>query len=134
MLTRDAKPGDKFQIAVLGINGPLSTHPDTYIWVRSATLDFYGPGKLSKAREVKLEVERKDPALDAVLPTDAKLEKLAEGFAFTEGPTWINDGEGYLVFSDPNNNTIYRMTPDGDVQVYLTGQGRVVATFSLQPI
>jgi len=44
VLTRDAKPGEKFQIAVLGINGPLSTHPDTYIWVRSVTLDFYAPG------------------------------------------------------------------------------------------
>ena len=41
VLTRDAKPGQKIQIAVLGINGPLSTHPDTYIWVRGATLDFW---------------------------------------------------------------------------------------------
>jgi len=122
-LTRNAQPGDKYQIAVLGINGPLSTHPDTYIWVRNATLDFYAPGKLSKAREVKLEVERKDAGLDAIMPRGAKLEKLAEGFGFTEGPTWINDAEGYLLFSDPNNNTIYRMTPDGDVQVYLTKSG-----------
>ena len=179
MLTRDAIPGEKFQIAVLGINGPLSTHPDTYIWVRSATLDFYAPGKLSKAREMKLEVERKDSALDAIFPTGAKLEKLADGFAFTEGPVWVRDdasglaslspqrGEGlrvrgeaaeglaklpgtsailtphpgplvegrggtqspsrddggYLLFSDPNNNVIYRMTPDGDVSVYLTKSG-----------
>ena len=123
VLTRDAQPGQKFQIAVLGINGPLSTHPDTYIWVRSATVDFYSPGKLSKARAVKLEVERKDAALDSVLPANARLEKVADGFTFTEGPVWINDGEGYLLFSDPNNNVIYRMTPDGDVQVYLTKSG-----------
>ena len=31
--------------------------------------------------------------------------------------------EGFLLFSDPNNNTIYRMTSDGDVQVYLTNSG-----------
>ena len=148
VLTRDAKPGQKIQVAVFGINGPVSTHPDTYIWVRGATLDFYKPGKLSKAREVKLEVDRKDAALDAILPANAKLEKLADGFAFTEGPVWIDgdpltrpsatlspsDGErdgvrgardidGYLLFSDPNNNTIYRMTPDGDVSVYLTKSG-----------
>jgi gluconolactonase len=122
-LTRDARPGEKFQIAVLGINGPLSTHSDTYIWVRSATLDFYAPGKLSKAREVKLEVDRKDSALDAILPTSAKLEKVADGFAFTEGPVWVPEGEGYLLFSDPNNNVIYRMTADGDVSVYLTKSG-----------
>ncbi len=123
VLTRDAKPGEQFQIAVLGINGPLSTHPDTYIWVRNATLDFYAPGKLNRAEEVKLEIERKDPALDTILPSDAKLEKLADGFAFTEGPVWVGDGEGYLLFSDPNNNLIYRLTPDGDVQPYLTKSG-----------
>src|SRR6266545_3967135 len=131
MLAKNAHPGEKFQIAVLGINGPLSTHPDTYIWVRSATLDFYAPGKLSKAREVKIEVDRKVSALDDILPVNARLEKLADGFAFTEGPVWVagdpltpflssvggegdrraGEGEmvnaGYLLFSDPNNNLIY---------------------------
>jgi gluconolactonase len=132
VLTRDAKPGQKIQIAVLGINGPVSTHPDTYIWVRSATLDFYPPDKLSKAREVKLQVDKKDVALDAIIPANTKLEKLADGFAFTEGPVWIDarnpamapdSDEGFLLFSDPNNNTIYRMTPDGEVSVYLTKSG-----------
>jgi len=80
---------------VLGINGPISTHPGTYIWVRAATLDFYAPGKLSQAREVKLEVDPKDPALDSSLQASAKLEKLADGFTFTEGPVWVPDGAGY---------------------------------------
>jgi gluconolactonase len=132
VLTRDARPGERFQIAVFGINGPVSTHPDTYIWVRSATLEFFRPGKLSKAREVKLEVDKKDAALNAILPTSAKLEKLADGFGFTEGPIWIdaNDpaiapdsDEGFLLFSDPNNNLIYRMTHDGEVGVYLPKSG-----------
>lgn len=123
VLARDAKPGERFQIAVLGINGPLSTHPDTFIWIRSATLDFYAPGKLSKARTVKLDVDRKDSALDDILPAGARLEKLADGFTFTEGPVWVSAGEGYLLFSDPNNNLIYRLTPDGEVSVYLTKSG-----------
>lgn len=132
VLTRNAQPGEKFQIAVLGINGPVSAHPENYIWVRNATLDFYSPSKLSKAREVKLEVDRKDPALDMILPVNAKLEKVADGFAFTEGPIWIDahnpaiapdSEEGFLLFSDPNNNTIYRMTSDGDVQVYRAKSG-----------
>src|SRR5882672_10463960 len=132
VLTRNAQPGEKFQIAVFGINGPVSTHPDTYIWVRGATLDFYKPGKLSKAREVKLDVDKKDSGLDAIIPANAKLEKLADGFAFTEGPIWINahnpaiapdSDEGFLLFSDPDNNLIYRMTSDGEVGVYLTKSG-----------
>lgn len=132
VLTRNARPGETFEIAVLGINGPLSTHPDTYIWVRSATVDFYAPGKLSRAREVKLEVDRKDAALDAILPAAARLERLADGFTFTEGPVWIDAGnpaiapdsnEGFLLFSDPNNNVIYRCTPDGEVQIYKPKSG-----------
>jgi gluconolactonase len=31
--------------------------------------------------------------------------------------------DGFLLFSDPNNNVIYRMTPDGDVAVYKTKSG-----------
>ncbi len=132
VLTRNAQPGEKIQIAVLGINGPLSVHSDTYIWVRSATLDFYKPGRLTKTREVKYDLEKKDPALDAVLSPSAKLEKVAEGFTFTEGPVWIDAGnpaiapdstEGFLLFSDPNNNVIYRCSPEGDVQVYMTKSG-----------
>ena len=123
VLTRDAKTGDKFQIAVLGINGPLSTHPDTYIWVRSATLDFYAPTKIRRLHEVKLEVERKDSALDEIVAPWTKLFKVADGFTFTEGPVWVNDGDGYLLFSDPNNNVIYRLTRDGDVQLYMTKSG-----------
>jgi len=132
VLTRNAKRGETFQIAVLGINGPLSVHSDTYIWVRSATLDFYRPGKLSQAHEAKLEVERKDPALDTILPADAKLERVADGFGFTEGPVWIDAGnpaiapdssEGFLLFSDPNNNLIYRCTSEGETQVYKTKSG-----------
>ena len=41
VLTRDARPGDSFQIAVFGINGPISASPHNYIWMRTATLDFY---------------------------------------------------------------------------------------------
>ncbi len=132
LLTRDAKSGEKFEVAVFGINGPLTVHSDTFIWVRSATLDFYKPGRLNKAREAKLVVDRKDPALDEILSPDAKLEKVADGFAFTEGPIWINAGnpaiapdstDGFLLFSDPNNNIIYRMTPEGDVQLYKTKSG-----------
>jgi gluconolactonase len=124
MLTRDARPGDKFRIAVLGINGPLSTHPDTYIWVRGATLDFYAPAKLNRLVEVPLTVERKDDALDGIVHPAAKLFKLADGFTFTEGPVWVNaDGGGYLLFSDPNNNLIYRLSADAEVQPYLTKSG-----------
>jgi gluconolactonase len=120
VLTEDARPGDSFQVAVFGANGPLSDPPSNFIWVRSATLDFYAPGATygptSAAR-----VTRLDPALDAIVPANARIEKLAEGFLFTEGPVWMPDG--YLLFSDPNANTIYRWSDRDGLSVYRTKSG-----------
>jgi gluconolactonase len=121
VLTRDARPGQQFQLAIFGMNGPVSVTPGNFIWVRSATLDFYKPGEVRKVQVLPAEVTKVDPALDTIVPANAKLEKLATGFIFTEGPVWSSDG--YLLFSDPNANTIYRWTPDGQVSVFRTKSG-----------
>jgi gluconolactonase len=106
---------------VFGANGPLSNPPGNFVWVRSATLDFYKKGRLGRLSERKAEVRRVDPALDAIVPTGLMIDKLADGFIFTEGPVWVPDGS--LLFSDPNANTIYRWTPDGQVSVFRTKSG-----------
>ena len=117
---RNVKPGQRIQLAVFGINGPLSNPPTNFIWMRSARLDFYrasaGPVAIPPA-EVNVEVVRLDPAMDAIVGPNPKIFKLAEGFQFTEGPIWIRDG-GYLVFSDPNANTQYKYTSDGTLSVF----------------
>jgi gluconolactonase len=121
VLTRDARPGQRIQLAVFGVNGPLSNPPGNYVWVRSATLDFYKPGRIGHQADVKAGVQRIDPALDSIVPPGLSIEKLAGGFIFTEGPVWVP--EGYLLFSDPNANTIYRWTADGQVSVFRTKSG-----------
>lgn len=133
VLTRDARPGQSFQLAVFTANGPLSDPPGNFIWIRSATLDFYAGGRWGHVEAAKLEVDRRDPALDAILPHDAKLERVASGFSFTEGPVWVPASvggagsnpidEGYLLFSDPNRNVVHRMSIDGDVSVFRTKSG-----------
>ncbi len=50
---------------------------------------------------------RVDPRLDALVPVDARIEKLADGFVFIEGPVWIRD-ESRLLFSDVRGNAIYQ--------------------------
>ena len=50
-------------------------------------------------------IERLDPALDKVLAADAKVEKLADGVTWAEGPVWY---EGGIVFSDVPKNVMYR--------------------------
>ena len=119
-LTREARPGQRFDIAFLMANGPLSNVPVNYLWVRSATLDFYRP-QMTPIAQMGM-IDRKDPAIDRIIPRDAVIEKLAGGFQFTEGPVWVKDG-GYLLFSDPNANTIYRYSADGQVSIYRTKSG-----------
>jgi gluconolactonase len=121
LLTDDARPGERFQIAVFGINGPISASPHNYIWMRTATLDFYAPERARSAARVELEIERADPRLDAVLAPDAALERVAGGFLFTEGPVWSADGA--LLFSSPNTNSIYRWHPSGRVTVFRSKSG-----------
>lgn len=122
ILTRNAQLGEQFEIAVFGYNGPVSRAPENFIWVKSATLDFYRPGHGSGIQPVETKIIRKDPTLDTIIAPDAKIEKLAGGFQFTEGPVWAREG-GYLLFSDPNNNLIYRWSEDDGVSIYRTHSG-----------
>src|SRR4030095_4110802 len=121
VIAGEAVPGQRIQIAVFGANGPLSDPPGNFVWVRSATLDFYKDTSLGLTRQTAGEIVRLDSAVHASLAEDAKVEKLAGGFQFTEGPIWHPDG--YLLFSDPNANTIYRWMTDGQVSVFRTKSG-----------
>ena len=120
VLSRDLRPGQTFDVAVFAANGPLSDPPPNYIWVRSATLDFYKPAPTR--RRAPLTVARRDVRLDAVLPSNSTIEHLASGFQFTEGPVWV-PAERSLLFSDPNDNTIYRWNDDTGVSVYRVKSG-----------
>ena len=119
IINRSVQPGQKIQLATFGINGPLSNPPTNYIYMREAKLEFYKGGTVPVAitpSEVNVEIIRKDPAFDAIVPPNLKIFKLAEGFKFTEGPVWDREG-GFLLFSDPNNNTIYKYSPEGNGQL-----------------
>jgi gluconolactonase len=123
ILTNNAKPGEKFSIAILGINGTLGMIPDNYIWVRNAVVDFYKDGiPINPSWKNIGKIYSIDQQLNQVMPAGTTIEKIAEGFSFTEGPVWHPDG--YLLFSDPNNNTIYRYDPDNhNVSVYMSHSG-----------
>jgi gluconolactonase len=60
-----------------------------------------------------MSIVRVDPGLDALLPSDARVEKLADGFSFTEGPIWRP--QGVLWFSDVIGNVTRQWSPDGTV-------------------
>ncbi|MBX3378505.1 MAG: SMP-30/gluconolactonase/LRE family protein [Phycisphaeraceae bacterium] len=134
IIDTDAKSGTKHDIAIFVANGPLSAPPSNYIWIRQATLGVYRPGRLAESRPVTATVTRKSPSMDSVIAPDARVELLADGFSFTEGPVWIprvSDNRyggggtgGYLLFSDPNQNVIHRYEPaTGRVSIFRTASG-----------
>jgi len=63
-------------------------------------------------------VLRVDARFDALVPPEASIEKLADGFIFTEGPVWMRD-EAYLLFSDVRGNTIYQWTESEGATVFI---------------
>ncbi len=77
-------------------------------------------------------VLRVDPRLNALIPADVRIEKLADGFTFTEGPVWRRS-DSRLFFSDVRDNTLYQWTESEGVTPFLqpvfegdmTGRGSV---------
>ena len=67
-----------------------------------------------------------NPMPDTVAP-GAKLEKLADGFKFTEGPT--ADKEGNVFFTDQPNNRIMKWSVDGQLTTFLQPAGRANGMF-----
>ena len=121
VLTEDARPGQRFAIAVFGMNGPVSAAPANYIWMRTATLDFYSPSRAAVSEEMFLRILPAGARLGGIVPPGARLERVAGGFEFTEGSVWTRDGA--LLFSSPNTNTIYRWAPPGRVTVFRPKSG-----------
>ena len=64
-------------------------------------------------------VLRLDPRLDDLLAADATIEKVADGFVFVEGPVWMPDDGGYLLFSDIPANKVYRWSEASGVSTFL---------------
>lgn len=67
-------------------------------------------------------VERLDPALDAILQRSAQPEVIASGFAWSEGPLWLEETQT-LLFSDVPKNIIHQWSEGKGVSVYLTPSG-----------
>lgn len=122
ILTDNAKPGDQFSISILAINGTVGHLPDNYVWIRNAVIDFYdGLANDNEWKDIG-KIFTIDQELDHIIAPGTKIEKLADGFSFTEGPVWHPDG--FLLFSDPNTNTIYRYNPTNhNVTVYVSHSG-----------
>ncbi len=70
-------------------------------------------------------IERKDPALDKLIPQGAALEVIADGFQWAEGPIWVKGeaGAGHLLCSDTIQNVIFRWEQGKGISVFRRPSG-----------
>ena len=68
-------------------------------------------------------IERLDPAFDNLIGPDAKLEVLATGHDWTEGPVWVPREGGFLLFSDIPRNRIYKWQEGKGESVFMEPAG-----------
>jgi gluconolactonase len=74
-------------------------------------LALYLPATQADRPRREFQLRAESPEFWNLFSHDAKLETLATGFGFTEGPVW--DPSGFVYVSDEEINKIYRVYPDG---------------------
>ena len=67
-------------------------------------------------------IERIDADFDRLVPADATIDVLAEGFDWSEGPVWVDDGR-YLLFSDIPRNQIVKWREGEGISIFMQPAG-----------
>ena len=78
--------------------------------------------EVARAHQVHGFVERHDGAMDTLIAPGTEMEKLAEGFNWSEGPTWLHR-EKKVVFSDVPENIIYEWSEKDGLKTFLKPSG-----------
>ena len=74
------------------------------------------------AQDAPQVLEILDPRMEILISKNAKIEILAEGFGWAEGPVWIPELNGIL-FSDVPNNKAYLWTEKKGLSLFLYPSG-----------
>ncbi len=88
------------------------------------TCSAMGAGSASAASSA---IVRLDPRFDRLVPKDATLERIADGFKWLEGPVWNRAG-GFLLFSDIPANSVFKWQESAGVTLFLKPSGYSGAT------
>ena len=78
-------------------------------------------------------VERLSPKIDQLIAADTKIEVIASGFTWSEGPVW-DQANNRLLFSDVPENTVYQWNRKDGISVFLKPSGYTgPADYSSEP-
>lgn len=69
-----------------------------------------------------VKIERLDPRFDELVPRDAVVEKVVDGFEWVEGPVWNREGN-FLLFSEIPSNSIYKWQEGNGTSLFLRPSG-----------
>lgn len=67
-------------------------------------------------------IDRLDSAINSLIASDAKIEVLASGFEWAEGPLWLEDQQA-LIFTDVPTNKIWKWAEQDSLSLYLEPSG-----------
>ena len=67
-------------------------------------------------------IERLDPRFDKLVPLNARVERIADGFDWSEGPVWDRSRK-VLLFSDVPMNTVFQWQEGKGVSIFLKPSG-----------
>jgi gluconolactonase len=90
-----------------------------YVWLVSLLLAAFS---LPEKYRTIGSIEKIDASLDSILDPSAKIEIIAEGMDWSEGPLWL-PSENKLIFSDVPRDTIFAWSEAKGKEVYLTHSG-----------
>jgi gluconolactonase len=93
----------------------------------AAAHDQTQAGNKDGKKEIIGTVERIDPRFDKLVPKDAQLEKIAEGFIWTEGAVWYKPSN-CLLFSDIPNNVVVKWKEGEGTSQFLKPSGYTGST------
>ncbi len=91
------------------------------VLVQSLSVMDAGAARAVVDPAVPVKVDRMDAGMDAIVPANGTLERVATGFTWVEGPVWIP--AGYLLFAEITSNSIRKLMPDGTVSIFLQPSG-----------
>lgn len=70
----------------------------------------------------RIDIVRRDPRIDRLIPPDARVERIVGGQKWVEGPVW-NRREGYLLFSDIPANAVIKWQEAKGARIFLKPSG-----------
>jgi len=110
-------------LAVCGLSTPFLQAGNPVVLIGGPAPQVSGTFVLgSFTRGTHGTIERLAPELDGLIAPGVQMERLADGFNWSEGPTWLAK-EKAIVFSDVPENKIYRWSEKDGLSLYLQPSG-----------